>query len=49
MMKRPLNKIAEKTNDNVSMKEFLILKTTKQMIELMIMKSMIAGWNMINL
>ena len=49
MMKRSLNKIIEKANGNASMKEFIILKTAKHMIELMIMKTMIAGLNMINL
>jgi uncharacterized membrane protein len=49
MTKRSLNKIVEKANDNTSMKEFVILKTTKQMIELMIMKTMSVGWNTINL
>jgi hypothetical protein len=44
-----LNKIVEKVNGNMSMKEFIILKTTKQMIDLMITKTMIAGRNTINL
>jgi hypothetical protein len=48
MAKRSLNKIVEKANGNASMKEFVILKTTKQMIELMLM-TMITGWNTINL
>ena len=43
MTKRSLNKIVEKANGNASMKEFVILKTTKHMINLMIMKTMIAG------
>ncbi len=43
MTKRSLNKIVEKANDNTSMKEFIILKTTKHMRKLMIMKTMIAG------
>ena len=45
MTKRSLNKIVEKANDNASMKEFVILKTTKHMIKSMIMKTMIAGRN----
>ena len=49
MKKRSLNKIIEKANGNTSMKEVIILKTTKHMIKLMIMKTMIAGQNMINL
>jgi hypothetical protein len=44
-MKRSLNKISEEENSNASMKEFAVLKTAKQMIELMIMKTMIAGRN----
>ena len=49
MTKRSLNKIVEKANGNASMKEFLILKTTKHMTKLMIMKTMIAGQKTINL
>ncbi len=39
MTKRSLNKILEKANGNSSMKEFVILKTTKHMIKSMIMKT----------
>jgi hypothetical protein len=49
MTKRSLNKIVEKANGNAMMKEFAILKTTKEIIELMPMKTMIARQNMINL
>jgi hypothetical protein len=49
MTKRSLNKIVEKENGNTMMKEFIILKTTEHMIKLMIMKTMIAGCNRINL
>ena len=49
MTKRSLNTIVEKANGNASMKEFIILKTIIQMIELMIIKTMIAGHNMTNL
>ena len=48
MMKRSLNKIIEKANGNALMKEFVILKTTTKMIKLMLMITMITGWNMIN-
>ena len=49
MTKRSLNRIVEKANGNALMKEFIILKATKQMIELVLMMTMITGWNMINL
>ena len=48
MKKRSLKKIVEKANGNASMNKFVILKATKQMIEL-IMKTMITGPNTINL
>ena len=49
MTKKSLNKIIEKANGNASMKEFVILKTRKQMIELVIMKTILTEQNAINL